>query len=141
MLLIFYSQILFSDKLMSTCYKDAYLPVGSVECLQIHFNQLLNTEDSKLSVQPPKQFFWEWLRRKLRDSSANQIIFFDAYIDQNFIEEFSRILRDLNGKAHYRVRQLSLHGCHLCNLPIQQFHQLIFEQIHAKECKCQCGIL
>jgi hypothetical protein len=126
------------DRLTSSCYKDVYLAVGAFECLQTHFNHLHNNADSRPIVQPPKSFFWEWLRRKLKDSSARQIIFFDSYIDQNFIDEFSNILRELNGKEPYRVKQLSLHGCHLCNLSVPKFYQLIFEQIQAKEYIFSC---
>ncbi|KAI6189790.1 hypothetical protein M3Y97_00046700 [Aphelenchoides bicaudatus] len=131
------------DQIVSSCYKDVYFPISSIECLQLHFNKLLNNEEAKFCAQPAKPFFWKWLQWKLKDSTSQQIIFFDAYIDQDFIDGFSTILSSINDKIPYYVKQLSFHGVHFSNVSVNSLHKLLFEQFNAEEymfsCVSGCG--
>lgn len=114
------------------------MSITDPNCLQIHFSRLLNKVGSELDVPPPKLFFWKWILRKLKNSKSEQLIFFDCYITQEFICEFSKVLQELNDRTSYQVKQLIFHGCHFQNLKADQFYKLIFELINAKDYIFSC---
>lgn len=126
------------DDLMPSCHKKVYLDVSDVSCLHSHFGKLLNESRSRSCAQAPKTFFWEWLTRKMKDSLSRVLMLFECYITSDFIDGFSRILSELNGKTPYQVKKLVLHGCHFSELSSEKLHHLFFELINADEYIFSC---
>jgi hypothetical protein len=119
------------DAIKATCGNDAFESLADSWCIQTHFDHLLGNPNFRNTRTSPKPFFWRWIKRKLQNSTSNLLIFFDCYITQDFVDNFSSLLSEVNGKSPYRVKQLTLHGCHLQNVDMNKLYTLLFERINA----------
>jgi hypothetical protein len=132
-----YGKLVDPDRFAASCESDVYLSPSDLRCSTLHVSFLLDKANDA-PVSAPKPFFWDWLKRKLRNSRTDLLLLFDCYVTPEFITGFSTILREINGGNPYKVEKLILHGCHLCDVDITALYRLLFDEINATSYTFSC---